>query len=187
VDAKGNLKAVIAELGRHAEAIDAAQLERFTDEIALAPRVFAAGAGRSGLMMRAFAMRLMHLGKAAYVLGDATVPGALKGDLLLVGSGSGETKSLVAAAEKAKAIGMRVALCTIDAGSTLARLADAAIVLPGASQKVGAGAAKTASIQPMGSSFEQLSLLCYDSAVMALMARLGQTGDEMFSRHANIE
>jgi 6-phospho-3-hexuloisomerase len=187
MNAKESLKAVIAELGRHAELLDSEQLERLAEEIAMAPRVFASGAGRSGLMMRAFAMRLMHLGKTAHVLGDATVPRAREGDLLLLGSGSGETKSLIAAAEKAKALGMRIALCTIDAGSALARLADVAVVLPGASQKVNAGAEKAESIQPMGSSFEQLCLLCYDTAIMALMERLGQTGDGMFARHANIE
>lgn len=182
-----NLTCILDELKRHSKRIDNWQLERYTDEIGKAKKIYATGTGRSGLAIRAFAMRLMHLGKEVYILGDVTAPSAKSGDLLLIGSGSGETKSLVTAAEKAKNIGMRIALNTINSASTLARLADIVIVLPGASQKVQNDLERTASIQPMGSSYEQLSLLVYDAIVMTLMEKLGQTNDEMFTRHANIE
>ncbi len=184
---KNNLVNILDELKQHAEKIDNQQLEQFVNEIAAAKRIYVAGAGRSGLAIRAFAMRLMHLGKDVHMLGDVTVPHANAGDLLLIGSGSGETKSLVAAGEKAKSHGMRVALNTIDNTSTLAKLADVIIILPGASQKVQNGGKKITSIQPMGSSYEQLSLLVYDALIMALMEKLGQTNGTMFARHANIE
>src|SRR5512134_4032066 len=63
-------------------------------------RIFVAGAGRSGLCMRAFGMRLMHLGKTVYVVGDTTTPGIAATDLLILGSGSGRTSSLLAMAEQ---------------------------------------------------------------------------------------
>ncbi len=184
---KNHLAGILEELKQHSEKLDHRQLEGYAEEIAAAKRIYAAGAGRSGLAMWAFAMRLMHLGKEVHVLGDVTAPHTYPGDLLLIGSGSGETKSLVAAAEKAKSCGMRVALNTIDGGSTLAKLADVVLLLPGASPKVRRGTEQAASIQPMGSSYEQLSWLVYDAVVMALMEKLGQTGDEMFMRHANLE
>lgn len=184
---KDNLIAVIEELKLHSEKVINNQLEAFVDEIANSPAIYAAGAGRSGLLIRAFAMRLMHLGKKVYVLGDTTTPHTMPGDLLLIGSGSGETKSLVSAAEKAKTAKMRIALTTIDSFSTIAKLADTVIVLPGASQKVQNNEEKITSIQPMGSSFEQLSLLVYDAVIMSLMDKMSQSNDSMFKRHANIE
>lgn len=187
MNVKSNLHAILSELMAHGDKIDDRQLECFAEEIGGAQRIFAAGAGRSGLAVRAFAMRLMHLGKEVYMLGDVTTPHSQTGDLLLIGSGSGETKSLVAAAEKARACGMRIALNTIDPESALAKLADVMIVLPGASQKVGSEEQRAPSIQPMGSSYEQLSLLVYDATIMALMETSRQSNDEMFMRHANIE
>lgn len=187
MDVKHSLNGILEELAQGVKRLDAQQLEQYVNELAVANKIYAAGAGRSGLMIRAFAMRLMHLGKQVHVLGDVTAPHTSAGDLLLIGSGSGETQSLVAAAQKAKSSGMRIALCTIDGASTLARLADVTVVLPGASPKVLHDENKIASIQPMGSSYEQLSLLVYDAAVMALMEKLGQTSDGMFARHANVE
>lgn len=187
MNVKDNLTGIVSELGQLARQIDPQQLAQYTNELAGAKRIFAAGAGRSGLCIRAFAMRLMHLGKEVHVLGDVTTPHAGAGDLLLLGSGSGETKSLVAAAEKAKGSGMRIALNTMDAASTLAAMADVIVVLPGISPKLRQGVSAVPSVQPMGSSYEQLSLLVYDAVIMALMEPLGQSGDQMFARHANIE
>jgi len=184
---KNNLTLILDELRQHSEKIDSQQLEQYVNEIAAAKRIYVAGAGRSGLAIRAFAMRLMHLGKNVYMLGDVTTPHTQVGDLLLIGSGSGETKSLVSAGEKAISCGMRVALNTMDDSSTLAKLSNVMIVLPGASQKVLDDTKKVQSIQPMGSSYEQLSLLVYDAIILALMERLEQSNDEMFMRHANIE
>lgn len=184
---KKSLMAILDELGARVERIDDASLGLFVDEIAGAPRVFAAGAGRSGLAIRAFAMRLMHLGKEVYVLGDAPTPSIGAADLLLIGSGSGETKSLVAAAEKARACAARIALNTMDDTSALARLANVVLVLPGSSQKLQNSEKSVPSIQPMGSAYEQLSLLVYDAVIMALMEKTGRTEDEMFARHANLE
>lgn len=184
---KQSVHNIIKELSEHAQCIDARELEQFADEIVAANNIYLGGAGRSGLAIKAFAMRLMHLGLRVHMLGDVTTPHTAPGDLLIIGSGSGETKSLLAAANKAKASGMRVALNTIDASSAIAKLADAVIVLPGASQKVQSEAEKVKSIQPMGSSFEQLSLLVYDALIMTLMEKLSQSNDEMFTRHADIE
>lgn len=49
---------------------------------------------REGLMMRALAMRLFHLGCDAHVVGDMTLPPVGKGDLLLVSAGPGHIVSV---------------------------------------------------------------------------------------------
>ena len=67
---------------------------------------------------------MMHMGIDAYVVGETVTANLEKGDLLIIGSGSGETKTLVAIAEKAKSLGGTVAAITISPESTIGELAD---------------------------------------------------------------
>ena len=60
------------------------------------------GAGRSGLVAKAFAMRLMHLGFTAYVVGETITPAMRPKDLLVIFSGSGRTKTIADIAETAR-------------------------------------------------------------------------------------
>jgi 6-phospho-3-hexuloisomerase len=172
--------------------VDPGSIERALDRLQGAARVFVAGAGRSGFMVRGFAMRLMHAGKTVHVVGDPTTPAILCGDLLVIGSGSGRTASLLAMARKARDLGAGLLLYTIDSASPIAALADVVVVIPAPSPKVlradpAAHAATTATVQPMGSLFEQSLLLVLDVTVLLLMERLGLTGEAMFERHANLE
>ena len=67
---------VIAEhVKRVAERLNEEQVERFVEEILKANKVFVYGAGRSGLVGKAFAMRLMHLNLNVYVVGEIITPG----------------------------------------------------------------------------------------------------------------
>lgn len=174
-------RVVLDELSRAVEGVDSTQLSALSDEILRAGRVYVTGAGRSGLMVRALANRLMHLGLAVSVVGEATAPHTRAGDLLVVGSGSGETASLANQVAQAKSCGMRVALVTASPLSTIGGLADVTVVIP-AQAKGGTGSA-----QPMASTFEEASLLVYDALVLELMERTGQRADELAARHANIE
>lgn len=90
--------------------IDGAALARLEQAIAEANAIFVFGAGRSLLMLKAFAMRLMHIGLKVHVVGDVVTPALQKSDLLLLASASGETASLVNVAIKAKQLGGTVAL-----------------------------------------------------------------------------
>ena len=147
-----------------------------------APRIFVAGAGRSSLCMRAFAMRLMHLGKTVYVVGETITPSISTADLLILGSGSGRTTGLLAMAEKARNQGAQIMLFTTDATSPLAELADYRIVIPAPSLWTTEG-----SLQPMGSLFEQSLLILCDSLILKLMQRTGVDAAQMLQRHANLE
>ena len=55
-----------------------------------AGRIFVMGVGREGIAARAFAMRLMHLGKEVHWIWDDTTPGMHEGDLFIAVNGSGE-------------------------------------------------------------------------------------------------
>ncbi len=166
--------------------VNAEEMRRLVAAIRGARAVFVAGAGRSGLAMRGFAMRLMHLGKTTYVVGDVTTPALASGDLLVVGSGSGSTSSLVAVAEQARTHGGSVALLTIDPGSPLGKLAAVVIRVPAPSPKSAVGGGLR-SAQPMATLFEQTLGVLLDSSVLLLMEEAGISEQKMFERHANLE
>ena len=115
---------VLNELTHTLTSIDETKAEKFVELIDEAEEVFCAGAGRSGFQVKGFAMRLMHMGVASYVVGETCTPNIKKGGVLVVCSGSGETKSLVNHAAKAKEMGARVALITINPQSTIAGMAE---------------------------------------------------------------
>ena len=181
-----HIRQVMAELDRTLGAVATDDVERLVDMILSARRVFVAGAGRSGLAMKAFAMRLMHLGLRAYVVGETVTPAMTADDLLLIGSGSGETASLVAMAEKVRALKARLALVTIVADSRIGRLAEAVVAIPAPSPKARAQHGVT-SVQPMGSLFEQSLLILLDVVVLRLMEQQKTDSAAMFERHANLE
>lgn len=179
----------IDELTRLLVAIDEEAAVALADEVLRASRIFATGAGRSGLVVRGYAMRLMHLGLAAYVVGEVTTPAIGGNDLLLAASGSGRTRGVLQIAQSAQAAGARVACITTDRDSPLARLSDRLLVLPASHPKSGSSphAGTIASAQPLGSLFEQSLWLFCDIHVALLKERLGETEESLFARHANLE
>lgn len=178
-------EAILEELSHTLHSLSSRAMGQLVEQILQAEAIFVAGAGRSGLMMRAFAMRLMHLGVRAYVVGETVTPGITANDLLMIGSGSGETSSLISMAAKAKRIGAALAAITINPLSTIAQQADVVIQIHAATKEATDAAATT--IQPMGSLFEQTLLLACDSIILEIMARQRANGATMFGRHANLE
>ena len=157
-------------------------------------KVLIIGAGRSGLVGRAFAMRLMHLGFQAYVLGDTIVPRIGKGDIVLAISGSGRTRLVVTAAEAAKAVGAMVIAITSFPESPLSKLADHVVEIPGRT-KVAAEEDYFARqilgihepLAPLGTLFEDTVMVFLDGLIVELMKRLNIAEEQLRMRHANIE
>jgi 6-phospho-3-hexuloisomerase len=178
--------AVLAELEQTLGRVDAESVERMVGFLEQARTIFIAGAGRSGLMIRSFAMRLAHLGRSVQVVGDVTTRGMAPGDVLLVASGSGETRGILALAQSAVEKGGKVGVITIFPESSLSKLAECVVVIPAPTPKIRRASPGT-SIQPMGTLFEQSLLIALDVMVMMLMEKLGQTSEQMFKRHANLE
>jgi len=179
-------KAVIKEATRTLDRVNPAAVEEMVQFLAQARSMFVAGAGRSGLMIRSFAMRLAHLGLSVQVVGDVTTRGIGHGDVLLAASGSGETRGILAVAESAIENGAKVGVITIFPESSLARLAQCRVLIPAPTPKGGRDNPES-SIQPMGTLFEQSLLLTLDVMVMMLMEKLGRTSEQMFKLHANLE
>jgi 6-phospho-3-hexuloisomerase len=179
-----NLSLVRDEIADTVAKIDEQQLVVLASHVRLADRVFVAGAGRSGLVLRMAAMRLMHLGLTVHVAGDTTTPAISSGDLLLVASGSGTTSGVVKAAETAEKAGARVAAFTTDPGSPLAALTDALVIIP-AAQKADHGSG--VSRQYSGSLFEQVLFLVTESIFQTLWDDVDEPAEQLWLRHANLE
>lgn len=179
-------RAVIGELERTLGAVSAQEAERLVDLTLSANRIFLAGAGRSGLAVKTFAMRLMQMGLDAYVVGETVTPGMKADDLLIIGSGSGATASLAAMAAKAKTLGAKLTVVTIFPDSPIGRLADLTMTIPASTPK-SASPSAFVSMQPMGSLFEQSLLIVLDCIVMRLMEKMALDLAAMFERHANLE
>lgn len=157
-------------------------------------RVFVVGVGRSGLVGRAFAMRLMHLGFSAYVVGETVTPAAGEGDVLVAISGSGRSAAVVAVAEVAKNLGVRVVALTSYPDSALAKLADMVVVIPGRTKvshedrwEVRQLLGLHEPLAPLGTQFELVAQVFLDSVVSELMARLGKDEEDLREYHANVE
>jgi 6-phospho-3-hexuloisomerase len=152
------------------------------------------GAGRSSLVGRAFAMRLMHLGFNVYVMGETITPSMGEGDVALIISGSGSTRLPVTVADMARSLGVRVLAVTSNPDSQLGGIADLTVVVPGRSkvaledeyhsrQILG----QHESLNPMGTLFENASMVFLDSLIAELMERLKVTESDMRDRHTKIE
>ncbi len=175
---------IASEISGVIAAVDEAQIETLVDAIVDAAKVFVYGAGRSGMMMKAFAMRLGHLGLNAWVVGETTTPAIGPGDLLVVGSGSGQTRITLAIVEAARQRGAKTACITAHPESPIGRASDIVVVIPAPVTKIDRD---SPSVQPPGSLFEQCLLVLGDGMVMRLMRRLGTTEEEMRARHTKLE
>lgn len=149
-----------------------------------AKHLFIMGAGRTGLMMKAAAMRLMHLGFNVHVVGETTVPAIAKGDLLIAGSGSGTTSGIVRAAETAKKVGADIVCFTTNSESPLAELAIQSVIIPAAQKQE---RDEAISKQYAGSLFEQSLLLVFDALIQSLWDIDSSSTSELWKRHANME
>ena len=189
LDVDLTLALVGSEIAETAAEVDLRQLSRLATEVQTAGnsatgRIFVAGAGRSGLVLRMAAMRLMHLGFDVHIAGDTTTPAIRSGDLLLLASGSGTTSGVVRAAETASKAGARIAVYTANATSPLAELADVVVIIP-AAQKTDHGS--TLSRQYSGSLFEQVLFLAAEAVFQTLWDNDATPAEELWLRHANLE
>ena len=174
------------------------EVKRFIDTLVKAysekRTILVMGAGRSGLVGRAFAMRLRHLGFNAYVLGDTIVAPIRSGDVAVAISGSGRTALIVTAAEAAKSVKAVVVAITSFRDSPLAKLADVVVQIPGRTKVSRVEDYFSRQIlgiheplAPLGTLFEITAMVFLDSVIPELMKRLGISEDDMRMAHANIE
>jgi len=188
------MKDIVEHVGNVADKLKLEQVRSFVDAMIGANKIFIYGAGRSGLVGKAFAMRLMHLDFNVYVVGETITPAFEQGDLLIAISGSGETTSIVDAAKIAKKEGGKVVAITSYANSTLGRLADVVVEIPGRAKTdiptdyiARQMLTKYKWIAPMGTLFEDSTMIFLDGVIALLMATFQKTEKDMRRKHATLE
>ena len=166
--------------------VDPAGADRLAREISKARRVVLYGVGREGLMMRALAMRLYHLGLDAHVVGDMAAPPVGRGDLLLVSAGPGEFSTVMGLVGVAAQAGARTACITAQPKGRVPRACDTVLVIPAQTMADDTGPSP-ASVLPMGSLFEGAQFLTFEVLILMLRERLKVTPSAMRKRHTNLE
>ena len=133
----------------------------------------------------AFAMRLMHMGLQVNIVGDVLSHVISKGDLLILVSASGSSKSLLHTAMIAKNAGANLLLITANSKSLLTEVANACVLIP-TNSKEDMGEDRV-SVSPLGSLFEETSFVLFDMIVLDIMNQLHLTNEDLLARHANLE
>lgn len=162
--------------------VDENVISQIINEFFDAHRIFVYGAGRSGLVARAFAIRLVHLGFQTFVIGETIGAPVKKDDLVFIVTGSGETIPAVMTAEIADKIGAKLVVVTSRADSRIVKFADISIILCADCKET-----ERKHLAPLGTLFEASAWLLLDAIVAGLMTQTGETEKSMQARHATLE
>jgi 6-phospho-3-hexuloisomerase len=180
-------------------ALDKNEVIQLFNELLAAGRVYVAGAGRSGLVAKAFAMRLMHIGYDSYVIGETITPAFSSGDTLIVFSGSGETNSIYDVCETARDLGGHICLITATKKSRMAALSTCRVVFGSIEsgseissqyeirQITGQYRSVTSSFAPLGTLFETAALIFSDAIISALIEARHCNLDEVRGRLSRLQ
>ena len=173
-----------AELQAAASGVNPAEVSNLVNVIVAAQRIALYGVGREGLMMRALAMRLYHLGLDAHVVGDMSCPPVGKGDLLIVSAGPGDFSTVAGLVGIARGAGANTACVTAQPRARVPRSCDHVLTIPAQTM---ADDQSSVSVLPMGSLFEGAQFLVFEILVLQLRDRIGATPAAMRARHTNLE
>lgn len=178
--------AVLAELDRTLASIDPAQIERLRDAILGARQVFFVGVGRVMLALQCVCKRLAHLGIQAHYVGEITEPAITKDDLLIVGSGSGNSLFPLGIAKKARdAVDCAIVHIGSNPNSGMKDIADFMVRIPVRTKFYLED--EIDSCQPMTSLFEQSVLLLGDVLAKMIIEEKGLDMKSLWRYHANLE
>ncbi|SFJ71541.1 6-phospho-3-hexuloisomerase [Thermoflavimicrobium dichotomicum] len=179
------IETILKEMQAVLQQVIRASMEHAVDLLQAGERIFVVGEGRSGLMGKSFAMRLMHLGLTVYVVGETITPALEKGDVLVAVSGSGTTKSVCMVAQKTRELGCPVLAVTANLESELAKVATHVLHIPAATKYRREG--ELASVQPLGSLFDQCVHILFDAICLSYATRHTVDHQAAFSKHSNLE
>lgn len=175
------LNMILDEISSVLSKVDRNQMEEVVNLINKGTRIFVDGEGRSGLMGKGFAMRLMHLGYEVYAVGETISPAVDKGDIYFSVSGSGESGNVVLNTKKAKSKGCCIISITSKPQSTLSALSDRLIIVPGTTK--GDNGEQRNSVQLLSSLFDQSIHIVLDAICLMLSKKENISNGEATARH----
>jgi 6-phospho-3-hexuloisomerase len=145
-------------------------------------RIFVYGAGRSGLVAKAFAIRLVHLGFQTFVIGETISAPVTKNDLVVIVSGSGETIPAVMTAEISYKLGANIVSITAKKSSGIAKYANVTIFIASACNE-----SERKKYAPLGTLFEASVWILFDGLIADILDRKSEDEEMMRSRHAILQ
>lgn len=157
---------------------NASEIKNVIDSILKSKKVFVYGVGRSGHVGKGFAMRLVQLGLKAYFIGETITPIVESEDIAVIISNTGETMSAIQTGNIVRRVGAKVIVVTSMEKSKLAHIANMVICIPINDQ------GRKTNLAPLGTLFEDASMIFLDGVISELMAKLGETEESMRARHA---
>ena len=178
-------KLIAEEIGNTLKQVKKEDVEKLLEGIQKAEKVFFVGVGRVLLSLEGIAKRLAHLGIQTFVVGQITEPAITERDILIVGSGSGESSFPLIIAKKAKSFNAKVAHIGSNPNSSMKEHTDIFVRIP-VSTKLGLPN-EVPSIQPMTSLFEQSLLLLGDTMALMLIKEKNIDMKALWQYHANLE
>jgi 6-phospho-3-hexuloisomerase len=181
------LASAVAPLASVLSDVDPKELDSFERMLLGARRIFVTGLGRTGLMARGFAMRLMHLGRRVYHVGDVITPAIRRGDVLVICSRTGRSPVLRYYVDIARKADARVAVVTGVRGSPVGKRADVVVVIPSERGPIRTHPRLGPLALPLGSLYEQALLLVTDAVIAHLMTALGLSADDLRRIHTTFE
>ncbi|MDO4345362.1 MAG: SIS domain-containing protein [Eubacteriales bacterium] len=187
MDYQKTYQTMLEEYQQVFEKLNQDSMREFIETIKKHDRIFCIGVGREGMMTKAFAMRLMHMGKEVHWIWDDTTPHIGEGDLLVATLGDGRIGHIDYVCRRAKEAGAYIYVVTgSPSGTTAKEVADKVFFVPACVYR---GTDEVVpSIQPMGNLFEQCLLLIFDIIVMTLVDETPDlTFEKMSGRHRNVE
>jgi 6-phospho-3-hexuloisomerase len=185
---------IIDNVSKITQSVNQEEINKMIETVTNVENIFLMGLGRSGLVAKAFGMRLMHLGLNVYIVGETITPAITDKDCLIAISGSGETSYIISTTGIAKSIGAKIIAITSYTESTLAQESDLIVQLKGRTKidnepnyirRQISGQHQT--LSPMGTIFEISALVFLDSIIAQMMHDLGQTEADLKSRHTVLE
>lgn len=180
-------KTILSEYEKVFEKMNQDNIREFIDTIKMHKRIFLIGVGREGMATRAFAMRLMHMGKEIHWIWDDTTPSICSGDLVIATLGDGKIGHINYICESAKEAGGMIYVVTgSPSGKTAKNLADKVFFVPAAVYRGTDDVVP--SFQPMGNLFEQCLLIIFDMIIMTIVEETPDLSfEKMSNRHRNVE
>ena len=160
-------------------------LDQLNNSLINSNNIICYGVGREGLMMKSLTMRLMHLGRKAYFVGDMNVPPVQQGDLLLVSQGPGFFSTVDALVSIANNENCKTVIFTSRPDRLKARDYHQVVHIP--AQTMADDQKGASGVLPMGSLYEAALFLFFEIVIISLRDQLGESAESMRARHTNLE
>ncbi|MDR2873809.1 MAG: SIS domain-containing protein [Methanobrevibacter sp.] len=188
---------ILEEINNSIFKVDKNQIIDFIKLLDNSDRLYLRGKGRSALVSKQFAMRLLHLDYSVFIVGSVTAPPVKEGDLVIFISGSGSLISNSVILDKCNELNATTCCFTSNPDSYLGSNCDLTITVFAGdkmsdkgfdySKRQIEGKSCSNNNLPLGTLFELTVSVLFDAIIAKLMILKNETEKNMKKRHFNLE